>query len=47
MSESLEVEDRGTLDVLLDPGAPEGILRRPDAFLLSATTVFTGVRSAR
>ncbi|MGW4423982.1 class I SAM-dependent methyltransferase [Streptosporangium sp. NPDC004631] len=47
MSESLDVEDRGTLDVLLDPGAPEGILRRPDAFLLSATTVFTGVRPAR
>ncbi|WP_405808991.1 methyltransferase [Streptomyces sp. NBC_00210] len=46
-SESLDVEDRNTLDVLLDPGAPEGILRRPDAFLLSATTVFTGVRSAR
>ncbi|MEY9965503.1 SAM-dependent methyltransferase [Streptacidiphilus sp. MAP12-16] len=47
MSESLDVEDRKTLDVLLDPGAPEGILRRPDAFLLSATTVFTGVRSAQ
>jgi SAM-dependent methyltransferase len=47
VSESLDVEDRKTLDVLLDPGAPEGILRRPDAFLLSATTVFTGVRSAR
>ncbi|MEV7968182.1 methyltransferase domain-containing protein [Sphaerisporangium sp. NPDC088356] len=46
-SESLDMEDRRTLDVLLDPGAPEGILRRPDAFLLSATTVFTGVRSAR
>lgn len=47
VSESLDVQDRGTLDVLLDPGAPEGILRRPDAFLLSATTVFTGVRSTR
>lgn len=47
MSESLDVEDCKTLDVLLDSGAPEGILRRPDAFLLSATTVFTGVRSAR
>jgi len=32
--------------VLFDPGAPEGILQRPDAFLLSATTVFTGVRPA-
>lgn len=47
VGESLDVEDRGTLDALLDPGAPEGILRRPDAFLLSATTVFTGVRPAR
>lgn len=47
VNESLDVEDRGTLDALLDPGAPEGILRRPDAFLLSATTVFTGVRPAR
>ena len=47
VSESLDVEDRRTLDVLLDPGAPEGILRRPDAFLLSATTVFTGMRPAR
>ncbi|GAA3113284.1 SAM-dependent methyltransferase [Streptosporangium carneum] len=47
MSESLDAEDRSTLDVLLDPGAPEGVLRRPDAFLLSATTVFTGVRPAR
>jgi SAM-dependent methyltransferase len=47
VSGSLDVEDRRTIDVLLDPGAPEGIMRRPDAFLLSATTVFTGVRSAR
>nr|WP_280696604.1 methyltransferase [Kitasatospora sp. GP82]MDH6124629.1 SAM-dependent methyltransferase [Kitasatospora sp. GP82] len=47
MSESLDAADRKTLDVLLDLGAPEGILRRPDAFLLSATTVFTGMRPAR
>jgi SAM-dependent methyltransferase len=47
MNESLDGEDRKTLDVLLDPDAPEGILRRPDAFLLSATTVSTGVRPAR
>jgi SAM-dependent methyltransferase len=46
-SESLDVEDCKTLDVLLDPGAPEGILRRPDAFVLSATTVFTGMRPTR
>ena len=47
VGEALDVEDRTTLDVLLDPGAPGGILRRPDAFLLSATTVFTGKRPAR
>ncbi|MFC4960504.1 class I SAM-dependent methyltransferase [Streptomyces mauvecolor] len=46
MSESLDAEDRKTLDVLLDADAPEGILRRPDAFLLAATTVHTGVRPA-
>ncbi|WP_405758792.1 MULTISPECIES: class I SAM-dependent methyltransferase [unclassified Streptomyces] len=42
----LDAEDLGTLDVLLDPEAQQGILHRPDAFLLSATTVFTGVRAA-
>ncbi|MFI6472863.1 class I SAM-dependent methyltransferase [Streptomyces sp. NPDC050516] len=46
MSESLDAEDRKTLDVLLDADAPDGILHRPDAFLLSATTVHTGVRPA-
>lgn len=46
MSDHLDADDRSTLDVLIDPEAPEGILRRPDAFLLSATTVFTGVRPA-
>ncbi|MEU3373950.1 class I SAM-dependent methyltransferase [Streptomyces sp. NPDC006711] len=46
MSESLDAEDRKTLDVLLDSESPEGILHRPDAFLLSATTVHTGVRPA-
>jgi SAM-dependent methyltransferase len=47
VGEALDVQDRTTLGVLLDPAAPGGILRRPDAFLLSATTVFTGLRSAR
>ncbi|WP_412538923.1 class I SAM-dependent methyltransferase [Longispora sp. K20-0274] len=45
--EALDVEDHATLDVLLDPGAAEGILRRPDAFLLSATTVYAGVHGVR
>ncbi|MFG2722206.1 class I SAM-dependent methyltransferase [Streptomyces sp. NPDC048416] len=47
MSETIDAEDRKTLDLLLDPVAPEGILRRPDAYLLSATTVHTGKRPAR
>ncbi|MFD7834200.1 class I SAM-dependent methyltransferase [Streptomyces sp. NPDC059761] len=42
-SDMLDADDLDTLDVLLDPEAQHGILRRPDAFLLSATTVFTGV----
>ncbi|MBT2477419.1 trans-aconitate 2-methyltransferase [Streptomyces sp. ISL-94] len=46
MGELLDAEDRTTLDVLIDPEAAEGIGRRPDAFLLSATTVFTGTRPA-
>jgi hypothetical protein len=47
VGEALDVGDIETLDVLLDPGAPESILRRPDVFLLSAVTVHTGVRPAR
>ena len=47
VSEFLDAEDHRTLDVLLDPGAPGGILRRPDDFALSATTDLTPMRSAR
>lgn len=43
VSESLDAEDRATLDVLLDPDLAEGVLRRPDVFLLSASTVITGI----
>lgn len=46
-AESLDDVDRSTLDVLLDPDAAAGILRRADAFLLTTTTVFAGVRPAR
>ncbi|GAA2142998.1 class I SAM-dependent methyltransferase [Kitasatospora kazusensis] len=46
-SELLDAADLRTLDVLLDPAAPEGLLLRPDVFLLWATTVFTGVRLPR
>ncbi|MGW8777798.1 class I SAM-dependent methyltransferase [Streptomyces sp. NPDC055796] len=45
-SDMLDAQDLDTLDALLDPAARHGILHRPDAFLLSATTVFTGVREA-
>ncbi|MFD3869217.1 methyltransferase [Streptomyces sp. NPDC058623] len=47
LGDSLDPEDARTLAVLTDPEAEAGILRRPDAFLLSASTVFTGVRPAR
>ncbi|WP_344441426.1 class I SAM-dependent methyltransferase [Kitasatospora nipponensis] len=47
MGEALHPEDLQALDVLVDPEAPQGILRRPDAFLLTAVTVHTGVRPAR
>ena len=47
VSEFLNAQDHKTLDELLDPETPKGILRRPDAFLLSATAVFTGLRPAR
>lgn len=41
-SESGVPEDLAVLDVLLDEESPEGILQRPDAFYLAATTVHTG-----
>ncbi|MGO4455945.1 trans-aconitate 2-methyltransferase [Streptomyces sp. M-16] len=44
---SLDAPDMEALDRLLDPAAPEGLLRRPDVFLLSAATVFAGTRAAR
>ncbi|MET7302653.1 hypothetical protein [Embleya sp. NPDC005575] len=44
VGESLDPVDRTTLEVLLDPEAPEGIFRRPDAFVLSMSAVFTGLR---
>lgn len=34
-------EDLAVLDRLLDPEDPEGLLRRPDAYFLTARTVFT------
>lgn len=37
----LEQDDMAVLDRLLDPEDPEGLLRRSDAYLLAARTVFT------
>ncbi|WP_031031723.1 class I SAM-dependent methyltransferase [Streptomyces albus] len=41
----LDAEDVATLDALLDDASPDGILRRPDVFYLTATTVHTAVRA--
>ncbi|MEC4018730.1 class I SAM-dependent methyltransferase [Streptomyces sp. H27-D2] len=40
-AEDLDAEDRGTLDRLLDPEDPAGLLLRPDVFVLRAFTVHT------
>ncbi|MEU6232258.1 methyltransferase domain-containing protein [Kitasatospora sp. NPDC047058] len=42
----LDAEDLATLDALLDRDAPAGILNRPDAFYLTATTVHTARKAA-
>lgn len=44
LSDGLLTADLPALDALLDPEGPDGILHRPDAFLLTADTVITGVR---
>ncbi|MFI6982676.1 class I SAM-dependent methyltransferase [Embleya sp. NPDC050154] len=41
LAERLDAQDRATLDALLDTDADTGILWRPDAFYLAATTVHT------
>lgn len=46
VGDRLDPEDREVLDRLIDRDAPEGILRRPDAFYLAASTVHTA-RAAR
>lgn len=45
LAEHLDPGDRATLDALLDEDAPTGVLRRPDAFYLSAMTVHTARKS--
>ncbi|MFJ6621173.1 class I SAM-dependent methyltransferase [Kitasatospora sp. NPDC091335] len=44
LAEQLDAEDRAALEALLAEDAPTGILRRPDAFYLSAMTVHTARR---
>ena len=41
---ALEADDRAVISRLLDPDDPEGLLRRPDVFLLTARTVHTARR---
>ena len=41
LGDRLAPDDRAALDELLDPQAATGVLARPDAFLLQATTVHT------
>lgn len=46
LADRLSAEDLDTLDRLLDDDAPTGIMWRPDAFFLMATTVHTARRVA-
>ncbi|MEV0275719.1 methyltransferase domain-containing protein [Streptomyces sp. NPDC050610] len=46
LGELLDAEDRAALARLLDPEDPQGLMLRPDVFLLSARTVHTGVKPA-
>jgi hypothetical protein len=42
LAERLDDDDRVMLERLLDPNAPEGIMRRGDVFFLAARTVHVG-----
>ncbi|WP_133913822.1 class I SAM-dependent methyltransferase [Streptomyces sp. NBC_00582] len=44
--DTLDAEDRATLDRLLDPDDPAGVQHRPDVFVLAAHTVHTAVKPA-
>ncbi|MFF0225396.1 class I SAM-dependent methyltransferase [Streptomyces sp. NPDC004629] len=44
VADSLDADDRATLDRLLDPSDPASVHRRPDVFVLSAQTVYTAIR---
>ncbi len=38
-------DDAAALRRLIDPEDPQGVLRRPDVFLLAARTVYTGIKA--
>lgn len=44
LQDELDAEDLATIDQLLDPTSASGVLRRPDAFYLTTTTVHTAIR---
>lgn len=44
LGDRIDAEDRATLERLTDPESGDGVLRRPDAFLLTATTLHTATR---
>lgn len=44
LGDRLDATDRATLERLADGDAAEGVLRRPDAFFLTATTLHTAAR---
>lgn len=45
LADGLDAEDLATVDRLLDPGDKESLHHRPDAFFLTAQTVYVGVRA--
>ncbi len=47
LAEHLDADDVAALDALLDDDAPTSVLRRPDAFYLTATTVHVAARPQR
>ncbi|MFJ2256775.1 class I SAM-dependent methyltransferase [Streptomyces sp. NPDC087844] len=44
LAEGLDADDRATLDRLLDPQDKESVHHRPDVFVLTALTVYVGVK---
>ncbi|MFE9996823.1 class I SAM-dependent methyltransferase [Streptomyces avermitilis] len=46
LADGLDADDLATLDRLLDPGDKASLHHRPDVFLLTAHTVYVGVKAA-